>query len=121
MGPTVKTSTESPSTTTVAATVAGEDIACGDFVTLLNAIYEVPSYLWDHSLLAPTELVRLKMIPSTAGTPLKVFAVCLPFIYAKNTKGEITTLDVRREQIVRLDQNCADLVWDALKAFQKKK
>ena len=116
----MKISTESECTT-VAATVAGEDIHCGDFVTLLNAIFEVPSYLWDQEMLPPTELVRLKMIPSEAGAPLKVFAICLPFIYAKDTKGEIKTLDLRREQIVRLNGDCAEKVWDELKAAHKKK
>jgi len=117
----MKTSIESESVTTVAATVAGEDIRCGDFVTVLNATFEVPSYLWDQAMLAPTELVRLKMIPSDAGVPLKVFAICLPFVYAKDTKGEINTLDLRREQIVRLNGDCAEKVWNELKAAQKKK
>jgi hypothetical protein len=117
----MKTSTESHSATTVAATIAGEDIHCGDFVTLLNAIFEVPSYQWDQAMLPPTELVRLKLIPCDAGVPLKVFAVCLPFIYAKDSKGEIKTLDLRREQLVRLSGDCAEKVWDELKAAQKKK
>lgn len=117
----MKTSTESTAATTVAATVAGEDIHCGDFVTVLNTIFEVPSYQWDQALLPPTELVRLKMIPCDAGVPLKVFAVCLPFIYAKDSKGEIKTLDLRREQLVRLNCDSAEKVWDELKAAQKRK
>ena len=115
------TSIETESATTVAATVAGEDIHCGDFVTLHSATFEVPSYLWDHSLLPPSELVRLKMIPDGAGTPLKVFAICLPFVYAKDTSGAIKTLDLRREQVVRLQEGCAQQVWDELKSARKKK
>jgi hypothetical protein len=108
--------------TTVAATVAGEDVSCGDFVALLNTTYELPSYLWDgcDASLRPHELVRLRMIPSEAGTPLKVFAVCLPFLYVKNTSGELKTLDLRRQQIVRLDRDCAKEVWDELKPGKKK-
>jgi hypothetical protein len=117
----MKTTTEFQSVTTVAATVAGEDIHCGDFVTLLNATFELPSYMWDQAMLPPAELVRLKMIPSDAGVPLKVFAICLPFIYAKNTTGEIKTLDLRREQLVRLNCDSAEKVWDELKAAQKRK
>jgi hypothetical protein len=71
--------------------------------------------------LPPAELVRLKMIPSDAGLPLKVFGICLPFIYAKDTKGEIKTLDLRREQVVRLNCDCAEKVWSELKSAQKKK
>jgi len=107
---------------TVAAMVAGEDLSCGDYVALLNTICEVPSYLWDgcDAALRPHELVRLRMIPSEAGTPLKVFAVCLPFLYVKNTSGELKTLDLRRQQIVRLDRDCAKEVWDELKPGKRK-
>ena len=31
--------------------------------------------------LSPHELVRLKMIPANAGQPLRVIAICLPFVY----------------------------------------
>lgn len=117
----MKTSLETESTTTVAATVAGEDVHCGDFITLHSATFEVPSYMWDQAMLPPGELVRLRMIPSEAGVPLKVFGVCLPFIYAKDAKGEIKTLDLRREQVVRLDADCAESVWRAMKPPHKKK
>ncbi len=118
----MKAATETNRETTVAATVAGEDVACGDFVSLLTTLFEVPSYLWDgcNASLPPHELVRLRMIPSNAGTPLKVFAVCLPFVYARNTAGELKTLDLRREQIVRLDRGCAKAVWAELKLNKKK-
>ena len=81
----MKTSTESDVSTTVAATVAGEDIHFGDYVTCSSATCEVPSYMWDQAMLPAAELVRLKVIPSDAGVPLKVFAVCLPFVYAKDS------------------------------------
>jgi len=117
----MKTSTEIDVSTTVAATVAGEDIHCGDYVALLNIICEVPSYLWDscQAMLSAQEVVRLRLIPSDAGVPLKVFAVCLPFIYVKDTKGDLQTLDLRRQQIVRLNQDCAKEVWDELKGRRK--
>lgn len=107
--------------TTVAATVAGEDVNCGDFVAVLSVVYEVPSYMWDscESVLPAQELVRLKMIPSDAGIPLKVQAICLPFIYAKNAAGEFSTLDVRRQQIVRLDRQAAKEVWKSLRSAGK--
>lgn len=116
----MKTSTESHSVTTVAANIAGEDIRCGDYVTVLNATYEVPSYMWDQAMLPVAELVRLKIVPSDAGAPLKVFTVCLPFVYAKDSNGDVKTLDVRRQQIVRLNPDCAKEVWNALKEAKKK-
>ena len=111
----MKTSIEPQSRTTVAATVAGEDVSCGDYVTLLTATCEVPSYMWDQAMLPPTELVRLKIMPSDAGVPLKVFAICLPFVYAKTPTGQVRTLDLRWQNIARLDRASAKEVWTALK------
>ncbi len=104
--------------TTTAATVAGEDLACGDYVSLLTETVELPSFLWNCSdlMLSPHELVRLKVIPSQAGQPLKVMAICLPFVYAKTSAGEMTTLDIRRAQLVRLDRRCAKSIWKQLQS-----
>ena len=44
----------------------------------------------------------LKIIPSTAGYPLRVIAICLPFVYAKTPGGETVTIDTRRTQLVKL-------------------
>jgi len=62
---------------TAAAIVAGEDLACGDYVSLLNETVDFPSFLWDScgATLSPYELVRLKVIPVTAGRPWKVIAI----------------------------------------------
>lgn len=118
----MKTSTESAPATHVAATVAGEDVECGDYVALLNVTWEVPSYLWDsgQAMLPAQELVRLKMIATDAGVPLKVFSICLPFIYAKTASGDLRTIDLRRQQIVRLHRSSAKEVWNALKPGVKK-
>ena len=120
----MKTASETQLETTVAATIAGEDVSCGDFVAVLNSICELPSYLWDgcDARLSPYELVRLQVIPSEAGLPLKVFAVCLPFIYAKTATGEARTIDLRRVHIVRLDRASAKLVRSELKqALQERR
>ncbi len=107
------TETKTESELTTAATVAGEDIACGDYVSPLTEIAAIPSFFWDScgAVLSPHELVRLQMIPAGAGQPLKVIAICLPFVYAKRPSGELATIDTRRVQLVRLNQKCAKKVW----------
>ncbi len=107
---------------TAAATIAGEDLACGDFVAQLNETVEMPSFLWDScgATLSPYELVRLRVIPNTAGAPLRVLAICLPFVYAKTPSGELAMLDMRRTQLVRLHRKSAKAVWKELRAFQSK-
>jgi hypothetical protein len=102
----------------LAATVAGEDLACGDYVSLLCETVELPSFLWDGwgAGLSPHELVRLRIMPTNAGQPLKVVAVCLPFVYVKTHSGELTAVDIRRTQLARLEPTCARRVWKQLKS-----
>jgi hypothetical protein len=109
--------TETGFRTTVAARVAAEDIHAGDFVTVLNQIVELPSYLWNCSgtPLSPEEPVRGRYIPLDAGQPFKVLAVCLPFVYVKRTEGGITTFDTRQHQLVRLDHESVREVWNLMR------
>jgi hypothetical protein len=102
----------------VAATIAGEDLACGDYVALLNQTVDFPSFLWDACglSLSPHELVRLKVIPATAGYPLRVIAICLPFVYAKTPSRETLTVDTRCTQLVKLHRKSAKTVWKELSA-----
>lgn len=97
----------------LAATVAGEDLRCGDYVAILSEVYEFPSFLWcgDAALLPPHEPVRMKLLSRTNGAPLKVKAICLPFLFVKSAKDEYETLDVRRQQLVRLDRRYAETVY----------
>ncbi len=113
----MKTASTSQLELTAAATVAGEDLACGDYVAQLHETVDLPSYLWDScsASLSPHELVRLRLIPANAGLPLKVFAVCLPFVYVKTPARELATIDTRRTQLVRLDRKCAKAVWRRLR------
>ncbi|MEZ6056266.1 MAG: hypothetical protein R3C01_06135 [Planctomycetaceae bacterium] len=103
---------------TLAATVAREDIACGDYITVLRQSIELPSYFWDRCDvgLPPTEMVRLRVVPEFSGQPLRVFAICLPFVYARNAQGFVHTLDTRRTELARLDHQAARKVWKKLLA-----
>jgi hypothetical protein len=117
----MKAQTVSQLEPTAAATVAGEDLACGDYVALLNETVDFPSFLWDAcgASLSPHELVRLKVIPSAAGYPLRVIAICLPFVYAKTPDGKAVTIDTRRTQLVRLHRKCAKVMWKELRSMSK--
>jgi hypothetical protein len=103
--------------TYVSKSLAAEDLKCGDFVAVLQEIVECPSFLWscDPQLLPPGELVRLICRGSEGGTPLKVKAICLPFVFVKRPCGSHATLDVRQHRLVRLSDNYARAVWKATK------
>jgi hypothetical protein len=103
--------------TIVARSLAAEDLRCGDFVSILHEIVEWPSFMWsgcDSLLLPPDQPVRLASRSSDSGTPLKVKAICLPFVFVKQPCGTHRTLDVRRHRLVQLSPEYAELVWKSL-------
>jgi hypothetical protein len=117
------TETEAKTVTTVAARIAGEDIAKGDYVTILSEIIELPSFLWSCSgfSLPTDEPVRTRYLPRAIGEPHKVVAVCLPFVYAKPPKGQLLAFDIRQQQLVRLDRNNGRSLWKQLRKAAKKR
>jgi hypothetical protein len=119
----MKVASETTFETTVAVRIAGEDIACGDFVTVLNEVVELPSFLWDCSAvsLSPNEPVRIRYMTDDAGQPYKVIGVCLPFVYVKKHCGAVVAIDTRQRQLVRLDRDCARAVWKKMKSPSRKR
>ena len=101
----------------LSASVAPEDLNCGDFVAALNSICELPSFLWccDSSAVEPDEPVRIQFRAANAGIPLKIKAICLPFVFVKFPNGKSQTMDVRHTQFVRLNSDYARTVWKELK------
>ncbi len=114
----MKLTTKDDAEISVAARVAGEDIARGDFVAVTNEIMELPSYYWSYSgaMLPPEEPVRIRFTARNAGQPYKVLGVCLPFVYAKTHRGRLIVIDTRQKQLVRLDRECARTVWQKMKS-----
>ncbi len=98
---------------TLATSIAGEDVYEGDFVTVTQRTIEVPSYLWDSgdSWLRTEQLVRLRLIPQDAGIPLKVIAICLPFVYARRPNSTIQVVDLRREEVSKLEADRGKRIW----------
>ena len=101
----------------MAACVAPEDLNCGDFVAALNTTFELPSFLWccDGLSLQPDEPVRMQFCAVNAGVPLKIKAICLPFIFARFPGQKSQILDVRQTQLVRLNRDYARAVWKEMK------
>lgn len=109
--------------TTLAKTVAPEDLLVGDYVTFLQTVTELPSCLWcaDATTLPFDQPVRIRFMPVPAGIPLKVKAVCLPFVLVKRPSGDHETLDVRQCQLARIDGRFAVSAWKAYKKKGSKK
>lgn len=107
---------------TVAVTVAAEDLRVGDDVAILHQVHEVPTFLWNCSDVSATSdgLVRIRTMGCGGGTPLRVAAICLPFVFLKRPDGRPKQVDVRRVQLVRLDRSYARLVRKALREQRAK-
>lgn len=105
----------------LSATVAGEDLSAGDFVSVLVQTFEFPSFFWpcgEHAL-APTDVVRLTVVPSEAGELLRVVGVSLPFVYVEKAVTGIAVIDIRSTQLVRVAPDTAKVVWKKLRAKPK--
>jgi hypothetical protein len=105
-------------TTRSSQALAPEDIRVGDFVGLLQASVQYPTYLWHGDLPShhgPEECVRVSFMPCDGGVPLKVKAVSLPFILVKAPGQNAETLDVRLCRVARLDADYAATAWAAFK------
>lgn len=119
-----KTKAETGRPTTVAARIAGEDLAAGDFVTILSEIIELPSFLWSCSdvSLPPNEPVKARYLPGQPGVLLKVEVVCLPFVYVRYSSGHLSAFDTRQQQLVRIDRTNGQYLWKQLrKPFKKRR
>lgn len=112
--------TSTTQTTSVAATVAPEDLHCGDYVAVLNETFEWPSFLCgDASLVTTDETGCVRCQFKGDGRPLKVKAICLPFVFVKPPHGASFTLDVRSTQFVRLQVEYAKTVRKQLRKDAK--
>ena len=90
----------------LAKTLAPEEIRRGDFVTPLYVVSEWPSWYWDDddALHPRDELVRIRSTPCDEAAPLEVIGVCLPFVLVETPQRDGKTLDVRRVRLARLDR-----------------
>jgi len=107
--------------TSLAALVAHEDLRIGDFVGVLYEIVEYPSFFWCDPVSSDLEkMVRIRCYAEEGGTPLKIKAICLPFVYVKSPEGSSQTIDVRQVQLVRLDKRYSKTVWKDLRKKRSK-
>ena len=106
----------------IASTVGPEDLRCGDYVAVLSQIVEVPSFMWDGALPSERdELVRVRRVPTDDRAPLKIEAICLPFVFVKQPDGTFETIDVRLVTLARLQKSYAKTVWKSLRPAAAKR
>jgi hypothetical protein len=97
----------------LASSIAPEDIRRGHYVAVLHVIDQYLPCCFD---MPGTEPVNIRWRPTFQARPLKVVGVCLPFVTALKANGAVITLDVRRHELVRLDDDYARRVVRRLRA-----
>ena len=104
---------------TLAAPIAPEDIRRGIYVAVLHVIDQCYPCWFDRPWRdAP---INIRMLPDDEPRPLRVIEVCLPFVTALRPNGTVTTLDVRRHELARLDDAYARRVVKRLRAPRRQR
>ena len=107
---------------TLAKTLAPEDIRVGDQVVLLRQTFELCSFYWscDPNLLPPEAPVRVELMPRHVRAPAKVKAVCLPLVLVRFKNGTHEQWDVRQMTLGKVDKAYAKLVNRSLSVKKRK-
>ncbi len=92
--------------TNIARTLAPEDIRPGSYVAALHLIEEIMPCVWaiddvDYRKVQP---IRVRCLPYENQEPMKVKAVCLPFVMVKLPDGSHRSLDVRQHQLAEISR-----------------
>lgn len=87
--------------TSIAHRVAPEDLRRGMYVAVLSITHELlPLFCESAWLFERSEPCRMAFWPDAEETgPVKIIAVCLPFVLVKEAQGRVRTMDVRRHRL----------------------
>ena len=100
---------------TLCRTLAPEEIQPGQHVALLHIVRQYLPYasIFDDPCLSPKSVSpkQVRWLPRGDNPPLRVRAVCLPFVLVEQPSGDVRTLDVRRCQLARLKATYALQAW----------
>jgi hypothetical protein len=107
----MKTQTSARSTS-LASCLAPEDISKGDYVAVLSQTSEYPSFLWgcDSAIRQAEDPVRINLESVADGSPLRVVAICLPFVFVREPSRQYRTIDIRLTRLAKLDHGYAKTV-----------
>ena len=119
----MKTKQKIAADTTLAKVLAPEDVRVGDYIAVLDEVYEYPAIVWlcDPPLTDQEEIVRVRLRPRETAPPLRVLDACLPYVFVKPPRGKPKTLDLRSCRLARLDRDYAKHVWKELGKKPSKK
>lgn len=93
---------------TVAKPLAPEDVAPGQFVAILHEVVNTPRWAFDEGVwtLRPSPGSHAQA-PEEFDVPMRVVAVCLPFVLVTCAPGGLRQVDVRRARLALLSAEYA--------------
>jgi len=95
----------------VARQVRPDDIRVGDYVAVLCETYEWPVFFCGTDF-GPTSQ-RATMIPNATEDPVRIEAVCVPFVFVVDPGGERRVIDMRRVRLARVAKRFGRAVFEA--------
>lgn len=92
--------------TRIARPIAPEDLRQGMYLAVLSITHELLPLLCDSAwLFERAEPCRIAFWPDEEeAEPVKVVALCLPFVLVKDAQRRVRTLDVRRHRLAALSE-----------------
>lgn len=83
--------------------LAPEDIAPGAFIVVTGMIHELIPPPCD-VIGGVVPIFRVPCLGCADGDPLRVLAVCIPFVMVEDAQGDARTLDTRQHMLARVDE-----------------
>lgn len=109
-------------TTTLARSLAPEEIRPGTYVSVLHEVKEfLPWACQIDPALSRPEPVSVRWLPEDEPEPLRVLEVCLPFVLVQRPRGRARTLDVRRVRLAGLSESYGETAFKRLRRRRKKR
>lgn len=110
-------------TISMARRLAPEDVKPDMFVALHEVICEHATYFLYPDALKPVEQQKMRIVwqADGAGKPYRVKAVCLPYVLALEPEGNPRTFDLRKHNLVRLDDAYGRQAFHAIKSSGSKR
>lgn len=101
-----------------------EDIRRGQYVSVhrrVGEVYWLPFFCESEFKEPSVKVLRYGYTPKQSGLPLRVKAVCLPFVLVTSPQGRVLTLDTRSMDLVELSADYGKAAFKALREDHKKR
>ncbi len=91
-----------------------DDIRVGDYVAVLNVSYEWAGFSCMDPTGNPGQVQRATLIPNKTSPPVRIEAVCVPFLFVVDVKGKRHMVDMRRVKLARVSRRFGNTVFSSM-------